>query len=176
MAHEPGCYPFEGVWPTLGADVYIAPGARVIGNVTLHDGVSIWYNAVLRGDISPIEIGAGTNIQDNTVIHADPNAPAFIGQNVTVGHSVMLHGCRIGDDALIGIGSHVLNRAAIGAGSLVAAGATVLEGSDFGEGVLITGTPAKVKRELNDAERARMASGAPDYRELAARHRASQLA
>ena len=113
----------------LGDGHYIAPNAAVIGRVTLRAGASVWFSCVLRGDVEAIEIGEGSNIQDGTVIHADPGYPVHVGANVTVGHNAMLHGCRVGDGSLIGIGAVILNGARIGRGCLVGAGALVTEGT-----------------------------------------------
>jgi len=133
--------------PEAGA-CWIAPDASVIGNVKMGEGASIWFGAVVRGDNEPIIIGARSNIQDGSVLHSDPGSPLTIGEGVTVGHKVVLHGCTIGDNSLIGIGAVVLNRARIGKNSLVGAGALVTEGKDFPDGVLIVGSPARVVREL----------------------------
>ena len=127
---------------------WVAPGAHVVGNVCIGEDVSVWFGAILRGDNEPIRIGARSNIQDLSVLHSDPGSPLTIGEGVTVGHKVTLHGCTIGDNSLIGIGAVVLNRARIGANSLVGAGALVTEGKTFPDGVLIVGSPARVVREL----------------------------
>ena len=127
---------------------WIAPDASVVGNVKMAADASIWFGAVVRGDNEPIMIGARSNIQDGSVLHSDPGAPLTIGEGVTVGHKVVLHGCTIGDNSLIGIGAVVLNRARIGMNSLVGAGALITEGKAFPDGVLIVGSPARVVREL----------------------------
>ena len=127
---------------------WLAPSAHVIGDVRIGEDVSVWFGAVIRADNEPIRIGARTNIQDLSVLHSDPGSPLTIGEGVTVGHKVMLHGCTIGDNSLIGIGAIILNRARIGANSLVGAGALVTEGKEFPDGVLIMGAPARVVREL----------------------------
>ena len=127
---------------------WLAPGAHVIGDVRIGEDVSVWFGTVIRADNEPILIGARSNIQDLCVLHSDPGSPLTIGEGVTVGHKVMLHGCTIGDNSLIGIGAIILNRARIGANSLVGAGALVTEGKDFPDGVLIMGAPARVVREL----------------------------
>ncbi len=127
---------------------WLAPGAHVIGDVRIGEDVSVWFGAVIRADNEPIRIGARSNIQDLSVLHSDPGSPLTIGEGVTVGHKVMLHGCTIGNNSLIGIGAIVLNRARIGANSLVGAGALVTEGKEFPDGVLIMGSPARVVREL----------------------------
>jgi carbonic anhydrase/acetyltransferase-like protein (isoleucine patch superfamily) len=140
------------VAPQLPRRYYLAPGAQLIGNVVLGDEATVWFNAVLRGDNEPITVGARSNIQDGSVLHTDPGTPLTIGEDVTVGHKVMLHGCTIGDNSLIGIGAIILNRAVIGRNSLVGAGALVTEGKVFPDGVLIVGAPAKVVRELTAEE------------------------
>ena len=127
---------------------WVAPGAHVIGDVRMDEDVSVWFGAVIRGDNEPIRIGARTNIQDMSVLHSDPGSPLTIGEGVTIGHKVVLHGCTIGNNSLIGLGASVLNQARIGANSLVGAGALVTEGKVFPDGVLIVGAPARVVREL----------------------------
>ncbi len=127
---------------------WVAPGAHVVGDVRIGEDVSVWFGAVIRGDNEPIVIGARSNIQDLSVLHSDPGTPLTIGEGVTVGHKVTLHGCAIGGNSLIGIGAIILNRARIGANSLVGAGALVTEGKAFPDGVLIMGTPARVVRDL----------------------------
>ena len=125
-----------------------APGVHIIGDVRLGADVSVWFGSVIRADNEPVRIGARSNIQDLSVLHSDPGSPLTIGEGVTVGHKVMLHGCTIGDNSLVGIGAIILNRAHIGANSLVGAGALVTEGKVFPDGVLIMGAPARVVREL----------------------------
>jgi len=147
----------------LGDGHYIAPNAAVIGQVTLRAGASVWFSCVLRGDVEAIEIGEGSNIQDGTVIHADPGFPVHVGANVTVGHNAMLHGCRVGDGSLIGIGAVVLNGARIGRGCLVGAGALVTEGSEIPDGSLVLGSPAKVKKTLSPEQQLALAHNADHY-------------
>jgi len=151
--------------PTYPSDgeYWIAPNAVVAGNVILKKNASIWFGAVLRGDNEPIIVGENSNIQDNSVCHTDMGSPLTIGDNVTVGHMVMLHGCTIGDGALIGIGAVVLNGAKIGKNCLVGAGALVTEGKEFPDGVMILGAPAKVVRELAPEHAQRMGMGAMSY-------------
>lgn len=134
--------------PQLADGAWVADGARVIGNVVLEAHSSVWFGAVLRGDTEPLRVGRGSNIQDGAVVHADAGYPVHIGENVTVGHQAMLHGCTVGDGSLIGIHAVVLNGARIGRHCLVGAGALVTEGKEFPEGSLIMGTPAKVVRQL----------------------------
>ena len=154
-----------------GKGHFIAGNATVIGNVCLKAESSVWFNCVLRGDNEVIEVGARSNIQDGCVLHTDPGFPLTIGTGVTVGHKVMLHGCTIGNNSLIGIGSTVLNGAAIGNNCLVGANALVTQGKSFPDGSLILGTPAKVVRELTDEEIAGMKDSANHYVENAARFR-----
>lgn len=164
---------FEGVEPSIADDVFVAPGAVVIGRTTIAAGASVWFNTVLRADHSTIDIGEGTNLQDNCTMHADPNHPARVGAHVSVGHSVTLHGCTVGDGCLIGMGATVMNGAVIGAGSLVAAGSLVTEGKEFPSGVLIAGSPATIKRELTAQHSAGLRRNAEFYRELAQRYMAA---
>ena len=145
--------------PVIPASCYIAEGATIIGSVILGERVNIWFGAVLRGDNEPIVIGDDSNIQELCVLHTDPGAPLTIGKNVTVGHQVMLHGCTIGDGSLVGIQSIVLNRSVIGKDCLVGAGAVVT----FPDRSVIFGSPAKVVRELNEENAARLAMSAESY-------------
>lgn len=133
-----------------GEGQFIAPNAAVIGDVTLHENASIWFSCVLRGDADRIEIGAGSNIQDGTVMHADPGFPMVVGENVTVGHNAMLHGCHIGDGTLVGINAVVLNGAKVGRGCLIGANALVTEGMEIPDGSMVLGSPAKIVRELDE--------------------------
>ena len=142
---------------------FIAPTADVIGDVRLGAEVSLWFKAVLRGDNDPITIGDRSNIQDASIIHTDHGAPVIVGMGVTVGHMVMLHGCVIGDHSLIGMGSVILNHARIGKNCLVGARSLVTEGKDFPDGVLIMGSPAKVVRELTEAELSLIEASAVHY-------------
>lgn len=158
--------------PTLAGDSYIAPGAQVIGRVTLGARASIWFNAVVRGDNDPIVIGEDSNVQDGAIVHADPGVPATIGRGVTIGHRAIVHGATIGDNSLIGMGAIVLNRAVIGADSLVGAGALVTEGKSFPPGSLIVGSPARVARALTDSEIAGLRLSAATYVANARRYRA----
>lgn len=150
--------------PRVPASAYLAPGARVIGNVALGENVGVWFNAVLRGDGDAIVIGDGSNIQDNVSGHSDPGSPLRVGQNVSVGHNAVIHGCTIGDDCLIGMGAIVMNGAVVGAGSLVAAGALVLEGQQIPAGSLVAGVPAKVRRALTPNEKKDIQRNAKNYR------------
>lgn len=158
-------YQLNNKQPTIANDVYIAPHATVIGDVVLEAGVSIWFGAVLRGDSGRIVIGAGSNVQDNSVIHVNDRADTIIGARVTLGHGVIAEGCNIGDDCLIGMGATVLSGATIGNGSLVAAGAVVREGQTIPEGVLAAGVPAKVIRPLTPQDHERIRQAAKHYGE-----------
>jgi carbonic anhydrase/acetyltransferase-like protein (isoleucine patch superfamily) len=168
-------YALDGRRPQIAPDAWIAPNAIVIGDVHIGAEASIWFGTVLRGDIERLTIGAGTNIQDNSVLHSDPGAPLVIGAGVTVGHMVMLHGCHIGDGALIGIGAIVMNHAHIGARSIVAAGALVTEGKHFPEGSLILGSPARLTRPLTSEELARLPINAQRYIDRARLYRRALL-
>ena len=141
-------YEVDGKTPQVDSTAWIADSAQVMGHVTLGPDASVWFGCVLRGDTESMTIGEGSNIQDLTVMHADHGLPLTIGKHVTVGHKVMLHGCTIGDESLIGIGAIVLNGARIGKNCLVGAGSLVTEGKEFPDGSMIMGTPAKVVREL----------------------------
>lgn len=156
-------FALDGVSPTLGEGVWIAPSAQVIGDVRLGGSASVWFNAVLRADNEPMTIGARSNIQDGSVLHSDPGSPLRIGEGVTVGHKAMLHGCTVGDNSLIGINAVVLNRAVIGRNSIVGAGALVPEGKVFPDGVLLIGSPARVARELTEDQIARLTLSADHY-------------
>jgi carbonic anhydrase/acetyltransferase-like protein (isoleucine patch superfamily) len=151
--------------PTVSADgqYWIAPSAIVIGNVILKKNASIWFGAVARGDNEPIEIGENSNVQDNSVLHTDIGQPLIIEDNVTVGHMVMLHGCRIGAGSLVGIGSIVLNGARIGRGCLIGAGALVTEGKEIPDRSVVMGSPGRVVRELTAEQSAALAHGAAHY-------------
>jgi carbonic anhydrase/acetyltransferase-like protein (isoleucine patch superfamily) len=164
-------YSLDGRTPAVAPDVYVAPGARIIGDVELGPGASVWFGAVLRGDVERLTVGPGTNIQDNSVLHSDPGAPLVLGRMVTVGHMVMLHGCEVGDHSLIGIGAVILNRARIGSHCIVGARSLVTEGKTFPDGVLILGSPARVVRELTAEERAGLEGSATRYMERAHRYR-----
>jgi carbonic anhydrase/acetyltransferase-like protein (isoleucine patch superfamily) len=149
--------------PNLGRDAWVAPNATLIGDVRLGDNASIWWNAVLRGDNDTITIGANTNIQDGSVLHADDGVPLTIGANVTVGHLVMLHGCTIGEQSLIGIKSVILNHAVIGRHCIIGANSLIPEGKEIPERSLVMGSPGKVVRQLSDEEVARLLLAAQGY-------------
>ncbi|EGB11788.1 hypothetical protein AURANDRAFT_20041 [Aureococcus anophagefferens] len=162
-------YAVDGVAPTLPASgrCWIAPGARVVGAVALGDDVSIWFNAVLRGDNDAITVGDGSNVQENAVLHCDPGAPCAVGRGCTIGHRVTLHGCSVGDGTLVGMGAVVLNHAKIGRNCLVGAGSLVAERATFPDNSLVAGNPAKLVRALTDAQAAGLRAGAADYAALA---------
>jgi carbonic anhydrase/acetyltransferase-like protein (isoleucine patch superfamily) len=151
---------------------FIAQGAIVLGEVVLGRNSSVWYNAVLRGDTDRITIGADTNIQDLSMIHADPGVPCSVGERVTVGHRVILHGCSIEDDCLIGMGAILLNGARIGRGSVIGAGALVLENTDVPAGSLVLGFPAKVVRQVDEKMRTRIEQAWRHYVLKAGQHKA----
>ena len=148
---------------TDGDDFWIAPNATVIGNVQLLKDASVWFNAVLRGDVELITIGQGSNVQDGAIIHTDPGFPCTIGKNVTVGHLAMLHGCEIGDGSLIGIGSVILNGAKIGKNCIIGSKALVTEGMEIPDGAMVLGIPGKVKKILNEEEQSIVSLGAEHY-------------
>ena len=154
-----------------GEQHFIADGARVIGKVRLKTHSSVWFNAVLRGDNEWIEVGERSNVQDNSVLHTDPGFPLTIGKNVTVGHKVMLHGCTIKNNSLIGIGSTILNGAVIAENCMVGAHALITENKTFPPGSLIIGAPARVARELSEEEIAAISVAAEHYVDNAARYR-----
>ena len=165
--------PYKGVWPTIAEDVFIAPGAVIIGNVTLHEGVSIWYNTVVRGDGAPIVVGHHSNIQDNCTLHVDADAPLTIGAECTVGHNAVVHGATLGDRVLVGINAVVLSHAEIGSETIIGASALVSEHKKIPRGVLAIGVPAQVKRNLNEAEHEHLLSSAEGYYQRASEHKSS---
>jgi carbonic anhydrase/acetyltransferase-like protein (isoleucine patch superfamily) len=155
----------DGVTPEIGADVYLAPTAVLIGDVRVGDRANIWFGAVLRGDISRIEVGEETSIQDNVVIHCAADLPTIVGARVTVGHGAMLEGCVIEDGSLIGMGAIVLQQASVGSGAMLAAGAVVSERTAIPANVLAAGVPATVKKELSGASRHWVEFAAADYQD-----------
>ena len=164
-------YQLDDISPRLADTAWVADSAQVMGNVELAADTSVWFGAVLRGDTEVIRVGRGSNIQENAVVHADIGFPVLIGENVTVGHQVMLHGCSIGDGSLIGIQAVVLNGAKIGKHCLVGAGALVTEGKEFPDGSMIIGAPAKVVRQLTPEQMAGLDRSAEHYVENARRFR-----
>ena len=165
-------YQLDTSTPDVHPTAWIAESAQVIGRVSLAEGVSVWFGAVVRGDNDPISVGRGSNVQDNSVLHADEGVPLVIGENVTIGHQVMLHGCTIGDGSLIGIGAVVLNGAVIGKNCLVGAGSLVTEGKQFPDGSMILGSPARVARQLTPEQIASLQMSAQHYMDNARRYRA----
>jgi carbonic anhydrase/acetyltransferase-like protein (isoleucine patch superfamily) len=159
--------------PQLAETAFAAPGAVLVGNVTLGDDASVWYNSVLRAEQEPITIGPRTNLQDNVSCHVDRGFPLVVGAGVSVGHGAVLHGCTIEDNVLVGMKATVMNGAVIGTGSLVAAGAVVLEGTIVPPGSLVAGVPAKVRRELSDDEIAGIRHNAEAYLGHTALHRSA---
>lgn len=162
-------YLLDGAAPEIGMDVWIAPTAVVLGKVVLEDEANIWFGAVLRGDNEVIWVGAGSNVQENCVLHTDMGHPLLIGPNCTIGHAAILHGCTIGEGTLVGMGSVIMNGAKIGKGCFVAAGSLVTEGKEFPDGTMIMGRPAKVTRSLTPQEAERLLASAAHYRANAKR-------
>lgn len=160
----------SGRQPRLAEGAFVADGARLVGDVELGAQASVWYNAVLRGDVNAIRVGARSNVQDNVSIHVDASHPALIGEDVSIGHNAVVHGCEIGDGSLIGMGSVVLSGAVVGPQTLVAAGAVVLEGTVVPPRSLVAGVPAKVRRELSDDEVAGLRDNARRYLDTAMEH------
>jgi carbonic anhydrase/acetyltransferase-like protein (isoleucine patch superfamily) len=161
--NRPGVYELGGIAPTIADDVYIAPGAIVAGDVHIGAGSSIWFNAVLRGDVAPIRVGERSNVQDGAVLHVDPETPCIVGDDVTIGHGAIVHGTRVGNGVTIGMGSVVLSRSTIGERAVVAAGAVVSEDAVVAPGALVMGIPAKEKRIMDAEQQARMMLGGPRY-------------
>ena len=156
-------YAIGGLEPRIAPDAWVAPSADLIGDVRLAALASVWFGAVIRADNTPILVGARSNIQEGAMLHSDPGVPCTVGDDVTVGHHAILHGCKIGDRVLIGMGATVLNRAVIGEDCLVGAGALVTEGKEFPPGYLIVGSPAKAIRPLDDMQRAMLKMSAALY-------------
>ncbi len=166
---------FRGVRPRIAASAYIDQSAQVIGDVAVGERSSVWPNVSIRGDVNFIRVGDETSIQDNSVLHVDRETyPCVVGNRVTVGHAVVLHGCEVGDDALIGIGAVVLNGAKIGTGAIVAAGSLVPEGMEIPANMLAMGTPAKVRREVTADEQTRFRKNCESYVNLTAIYRNQQ--
>lgn len=160
--------------PQIDDTAWIAPNATIAGRVTLGPEVSVWYSAVLRGDMDTITVGDRSNIQDGCVLHADPGFPCTVGSGVSVGHNAILHGCTVGDDVLVGMGATVLNGAVIGEGSLIAANALIPEGAQIPPNSLVAGIPGKVRRELGEAEREHIKLNAAAYLYNTSLHRDGQ--
>ena len=157
--------PFDGHVPHIHETAYVAPGAVLIGQVTIEAEASVWFNAVIRGDREPIVIGRGSNIQDGCVVHTDPGYPCTVANNVTVGHHAILHGCRIASGVTVGMGATVLNGVVVGHNALIAAHALVLEGSEIESCMLVAGVPAKPKRVLSDEEVQKFHQNTEGYRQ-----------
>ncbi len=148
--------PYQGHWPDLHVTSFVAPGAVVIGRVTLGEEASIWFNTTVRGDIAPISIGKRSNIQDGTVVHVNEDAPVVIGEEVTIGHSAVIHGTTIGDGTMVGMGAIVLSYSRIGSHVVIAAGALVAERMDVPDGAVIMGIPGKMRQALDDIQQQRI--------------------
>lgn len=163
MGSKNNLYHYGKFYPRLAESVFVAPGARIIGRVEIGEGSSVWYNTVIRADADGVKIGRETNIQDGCALHEDEGFPLVLGDRVSVGHNVILHGCTIEDGALVGMGAIVMNGARVGAGAVVGAGALVPQGHEIPAGCLAVGSPAKVVRPLSDKERAGFAQMATRY-------------
>ncbi len=166
--------PYKGKWPKIAPDVFIAQGAMVIGDVTIGEGSSVWYNAVIRGDTAPITIGRRTNIQDTCTVHVDGDAPCVIGDECSLGHGAVVHGATLGDRVLVAMNAVVLSHASVGSESIVGACALVSEGKQLPGGMVYLGVPARPARPLSEAERADLSGRAARYVRYAAEHRAAQ--
>ena len=164
-------YALNGIHPELHEDTWVAPDANLIGKIVLEEAASVWFGCTLRGDNEPIVVGAGSNLQENVVCHTDPGAPLTIGRNCTIGHKVMLHGCTIGDNSLIGMGAIILNHAVIGENCLIGAGALITEGKEIPDGSLVMGAPGKVVRQLDEAAIEGLRRSALHYQENMRRFR-----
>ena len=160
---EPRILPFKGVWPRIASGVYLAPGSVIIGDVVIGAHSSVWFNAVLRGDVAPIRVGERSNVQDNAVLHLDAGTPCIVGDEVTIGHSAIVHGTNVGNGVTIGMGAVVLSRSTIGQEAIVAASALVPEDAVVAEGALVMGVPAREKRQLTREERAASRENAARY-------------
>ena len=167
--------PYQGKTPTIAANTFIAPTATIIGDVEIGEGASIWYGAVLRGDLAAIRIGTNTNIQDNCTVHTDINKPAIIGDHVTVGHNAVVHGCTVEKSCLIGMNAVVLSSAYLKTGSVIAAGALIKEGQETGPFQLLAGMPAIVKKELSEEILDVLDIPVDEYLELAKLHMESLI-
>ena len=164
-------YQLDDFTPAIHDSAWVADSAQVMGRVTLAEDSSVWFGVVIRGDSETIKVGQGSNIQDNSVLHADQGQPLVIGDHVTVGHQVMLHGCTVGDGSLIGIQAVVLNGAKIGKNCLVGAGSLVTEGKEFPDGSMILGSPAKVVRQLSPEQIEGLKMSARHYMNNASRYK-----
>ncbi|HEY7782465.1 MAG TPA: gamma carbonic anhydrase family protein [Ktedonobacterales bacterium] len=168
--------PYQGTWPKIAPGVFVAPTAVIVGDVTIEEGASVWFGAVIRGDEAPVTIGRDTNVQDNCVIHVDTGAPCAIGAGGTLGHGAIIHGARLGDGVLVGMRATVLSHAEVGAGAIIAAGAVVPEGRRIEPGMLAMGIPARAVRPVTEAERERAARGVGRYQDFAREYAAAARA
>jgi carbonic anhydrase/acetyltransferase-like protein (isoleucine patch superfamily) len=167
MVNLMGVYSVNGISPKIAPDVFIAPGAIVVGDVEIGAGSSVWFNAVLRGDVAPIRIGERSNVQDGAVLHVDPGTPCIVGNDVIIGHGAIVHGTTVDDGVTIGMGAVVLSRSSIGARAVIAAGAVVSEDAVVAPGALMMGIPARERRIMDEEQQAAMMQGAPRYVENA---------
>ncbi len=165
----------RGNVPQIGRNVYIAPTAVIVGDVVIEEGASVWFNAVLRGDEAPVRVGRNTNIQDNCTVHTDTDKPAIIGEDVTIGHNAIVHGCTVENGCLIGMGAIVLNDSRIKSGSVVAAGSVVREGQTVGPNQLVAGSPAIVKRELSGDIQEILRGAVDSYLRLSRAHETNRI-
>jgi carbonic anhydrase/acetyltransferase-like protein (isoleucine patch superfamily) len=165
-------YALDGIRPRLHADTWVAPDANLIGRIVLESGASVWFGATLRGDNEEIYVGAGSNVQENAVLHTDMGYPLTIGANCTIGHKAMLHGCTVGEGTLIGMGAMLMNGSRIGRGCLIGAGALITEGKEIADGSLVMGAPGKVIRLLDVGAQARLLQSALNYQAAMRRFRA----
>ncbi|MHB8156777.1 MAG: gamma carbonic anhydrase family protein [Desulfocucumaceae bacterium] len=164
MGEEKMLFDYDGFSPDIGDQVFIAPGAKIVGKVKIGFQSSIWYNTIVRGDADRVIIGSSTNIQDNCTLHQDPGFPLIVGDRVSVGHNCILHGCEIEDDTLVGMGAVVLNGAKIGAKSVIGAGSLVVQGMEVPPGHLVMGLPARIIRPLTEEESVKYRAMADKYR------------
>lgn len=162
---------FEGVTPKIYENTYISESVDIIGKVEILENANIWFGTRLRGDMNNIVIGRNTNIQENSVVHVDSNSPCIIGNNVTIGHGAIIHGCNIADNVLVGMGSIILNNAKIGNNTIIGAGSLITQGKEFPEGVLILGNPAKIVRKLTQAEIESIQCSADNYVRLSKKYK-----
>ncbi len=162
---------FEGVSPKIDENTYISESVDIIGKVEVLENANIWFGTRLRGDMNNIIIGRNTNIQENSVVHVDSNSPCIIGNNVTIGHGAIIHGCNIADNVLVGMGSIILNNAKIGNNTIIGAGSLITQGKEFPGGVLILGNPAKIVRELTKAEIESIQYSADNYVRLSKKYK-----
>ncbi len=159
-SHFPGAIilPYGGAWPQIDPSAFVAPGAVVIGSVTIGADVSVWFNTTIRGDIAPISIGARSNIQDGTLVHVNADAPVVIGKDVTVGHTAIIHGTTIADGVLVGMGAIIMSYSSVGAGAVIAAGALIPERAVVEPGSVMVGVPAKARDRLDEAQAEHLAA------------------